>query len=271
MWTVFVLFAAVIVALLGAQVVAVVGLCAAGYCTMANEQEILAAISRPPIYLTLFGLTFGIVGGSALVAAGLSREKFKARLSLMMPAARWWRILAMTVGCIACSWLVMGLIQLLPIKPGGTLKMLEEMMTGARGWLLFAQILAIGIIGPLGEELLFRGYIQTRLTKRWGPVASIAITSVFFGLLHMDPIQSPYAALMGVFLGYSAHLSKSIWPAYYGHLANNTFSVLVMAFGATDEGMAGTSETLVLIGIAGAVLAVCVFVMVFRHPERRKE
>ena len=168
----------------------------------------------------------------------------------------------MTVGTVACTWVVMSLISLIPMGEGGTLKAFEDMIDGARGWVLVGLIAFVGLIGPFAEELLFRGYIQTRLVRRMGPVGAIAITSVFFGILHMDVVQSTYAALMGVFLGYIAYTSGSIWPAFYGHAANNTASVLLTAF---DVGGSGepttTAQTLTLAAIAAGVLVVCLLVI----------
>ncbi|HSI32265.1 MAG: lysostaphin resistance A-like protein [Phycisphaerae bacterium] len=259
-WTVFVMFVAVMVTFVVAQIGAVVLLLATngGFATGLGDAErrVASMLTRPEVYLPLFGLTFLIVGGSAVAGALLSPVRFKERLELGTPGVRWWRVIAMTVGTVACSWVVMSLISLIPLPEGGTLKAFEEMMAGARGWVLVAQIAFIGLIGPLGEELLFRGYIQTRLVTRLGPAWAIAITSLFFGILHMDVVQSTYAAILGVFLGYIAYTSGSIWPAFYGHAANNTASVLFTAFGVESP------HELTLAAISAGVLLVCVLVIV---------
>lgn len=48
----------------------------------------------------------------------------------------------------------------------------------------FLAVLSVIVIGP-GEELLFRGVIQTRLIEAYGPAAGIAVTSLIFATAHI--------------------------------------------------------------------------------------
>jgi len=257
-WTVFVMFGAVIAVLLIAQVIAIFIILAqhnTPFTPDSIQDRLQSLMASPSVYLPLFALTFLIVGGSAVAGAVLSPVKFKQRLELGAPRVRWWRVCAMTIGTVAASWLIMLIITLFPLPKGGALENLGEMISRAKGWVLVAQIAAIGLIGPLAEELLFRGYIQTRLALRMGPAGAIAITSVFFGVLHFDPVQSTYAAILGVFLGYIAYTSKSIWPAWLGHAANNTVSVCIANAGITDP--EARTVPLIFILITAGVFTLC--------------
>ena len=63
-------------------------------------------------------------------------------------------------------------------------------------------VLAIAIIGPLAEEVVFRGAIQQHLhTNGERPFRAIFIASVLFGLMHMNPAQIPFAFVVGLILG----------------------------------------------------------------------
>lgn len=42
-----------------------------------------------------------------------------------------------------------------------------------------------GLLGPVVEELVWRGYIQTHLVRGWGPATGIVVTAVLFALKHV--------------------------------------------------------------------------------------
>src|SRR5438067_2099052 len=78
-------------------------------------------------------------------------------------------------------------------------------------------IVVIGIMPGIGEELLCRGYIQTRLSQRWGRTVSILVTAILFAILHMDPLQSTFAFGLGVYLGLITERTGSLRPAMVCH------------------------------------------------------
>ncbi len=55
-------------------------------------------------------------------------------------------------------------------------------------------------VGPLAEELFFRGLAQPLLTRSFGAVAGIALTALSFGLLHAEQLKNswPNVALIVV-------------------------------------------------------------------------
>lgn len=77
----------------------------------------------------------------------------------------------------------------------------------------------ISFLGPIAEELLFRG-IVLRTLKPWGKQAAIIISALVFGLFHGNVVQIPFAFAVGVVLGYVA-VEHSIWWAIVLHIINN--------------------------------------------------
>lgn len=68
-------------------------------------------------------------------------------------------------------------------------------------WSIF-RLAAISICAGIGEELLFRGFVQAKLAQSLGPFLSLATTSFLFGCVH--PITLNYVAVtagVGVYLG----------------------------------------------------------------------
>ena len=100
------------------------------------------------------------------------------------------------------------------------------MRVASSGVLAVLMLLGIGVLGPAAEELFFRGYLQTRLVARHGPFWGILITSLFFAIMHFDPLHSTFALGFGIYCGIIAYRAGSIWASFLAHAANNTLSVV---------------------------------------------
>ncbi|XZE52632.1 CPBP family glutamic-type intramembrane protease [Planctomycetaceae bacterium SH139] len=126
---------------------------------------------------------------------------------------------------------------------------------------LFPLVLLIGVTPAICEEILFRGFLQRRLTQLLPAWLGILLASVAFAALHVDPVHALGVLPLGLWLGFLAHASGSLWPAIFGHFTNNTlaiFGVLAEDSGAFDlPALAGfVSITVVgLLGFSGIVLA----------------
>lgn len=87
----------------------------------------------------------------------------------------------------------------------------------------FSMYLYACILGPIAEELLFRG-IVLRTLRPWGKQAAILISALVFGLYHGNVAQIPFAFAVGVVLGYVA-VEFSITWAIVLHIINNMIIV----------------------------------------------
>lgn len=111
---------------------------------------------------------------------------------------------------------VMGLEFLYNLS-GKSLMPFLESVSGASetvSMFLYASILA-----PIGEELLFRGFILRSL-KPYGKRFAILGSAFLFGMFHGNLLQTPYAFLMGLVLGYVAAEYSVSW-AIGLHMFNN--------------------------------------------------
>ena len=89
-------------------------------------------------------------------------------------------------------------------------------------------IIAIVIMAPLMEELLFRGAMQGYLLSRWkNPVWAIVVPALLFGIGHGNPIQIPFAFVTGLVLGWVYYRTGSLLPGMLMHFVNNGTSVLL--------------------------------------------
>ena len=85
--------------------------------------------------------------------------------------------------------------------------------------------LAICVITPLAEEVVFRGAIlRTLLTmfdRRWHWVP-IIISAIIFGLVHGNSAQLIHAIPMGMLLGWLYYRTDSLVPSVILHVINNS-------------------------------------------------
>lgn len=92
-----------------------------------------------------------------------------------------------------------------------------EMATGFTD--TFSMFLYSCLAAPVIEEIVFRGLVLRGL-ERYGRGFALLISSIFFGLFHGNIIQSPYAFIVGLVLGYVT-LEYHISWAMLMHMINN--------------------------------------------------
>ncbi len=84
--------------------------------------------------------------------------------------------------------------------------------------------LAIGLLAPFSEELVFRGAILKSLlsSSRLSAWGAIAISALLFALIHLNPAQMPHAFIIGLLLGWMYWRTGSILPGVAYHWINNS-------------------------------------------------
>jgi uncharacterized protein len=120
-------------------------------------------------------------------------------------------------------------------------------------------ILTIVLIGPIIEELIFRGYILHRLLKSYSPVHAILVSSILFGAVHLNPWQFVSAFVIGCFAGWVYYRTNNILYAIIIHIANNAFAFSGFLFTDSENRM---DETLVESFGGGMNYLIIILVMV---------
>ena len=90
------------------------------------------------------------------------------------------------------------------------------------GWL---GILCISVLGPVLEELLFRGAITKELLRRYSPAKAILFSGLIFGIFHLNPVQIIGACLIGFLLAWLYYKTRSLMACILIHIMNNGLSV----------------------------------------------
>lgn len=92
--------------------------------------------------------------------------------------------------------------------------------------LLAITILFICIIGPIAEEFIFRGLLLKRMISKTSVWGGIIISSVLFGILHMDIIGS---TIFGIIAALLYLITNNLAIPILFHIANNSFA-MIMAY-----------------------------------------
>lgn len=215
------------------------------------------------LYVTFAGQPFDDEGWGWLQLGALSVSFIALMLYLLiMPRARVKEIFyrehrisakrtARDFGLGALSWLIsypivvtinltLGLViyLLLGEKPTDQVAVDQLKETMAYPVLFTCMTLAVSLLVPFMEELLFRGFLQTwirRFLGRWG---GIALTSVIFSAVHFSKSQGASNVMLltslfvlSLFLGLLYERQKTLWAPIGLHVAFNALSVLFISLG----------------------------------------
>ncbi|BDZ48874.1 hypothetical protein GCM10025867_11150 [Frondihabitans sucicola] len=105
--------------------------------------------------------------------------------------------------------------------------------TAAQGGVLalILSTLFLGVLTPIGEEVLFRGVLATVLL-RWGWVPGVLGSAVVFMFFHgLNGFNIAYltAIVEGIVAAELYRRSGSIWPGVIVHVTNNAIANLLAA------------------------------------------
>ena len=93
---------------------------------------------------------------------------------------------------------------------------------------LIVTLISTGLIGPIIEELMFRGIIYNELKNKYSNMKAILITTIFFAVIHMNIIQILYAFALGFILIFVYEKYKNIKAPIILHMASNMTTTLFL-------------------------------------------
>ena len=94
------------------------------------------------------------------------------------------------------------------------------------GFIVF--IIAVVVVAPFGEEILFRGFLQQFLEKHWkDSTKAVLITSLFFAMIHLNPYWMIQIYFLGLILGFLAWRTGSVVPSLILHGLNNAMAIIL--------------------------------------------
>ena len=124
---------------------------------------------------------------------------------------------------IALAYIVEPITTLLPDMPLWLEQTMKQMLENMPAW---ATLISVSVFAPLFEEWLCRGFVLRGLLRTMNPASAIAVSAVFFAILHLNPWQAIPAFCLGLLFGYVYYRTGSLKLTMLMHCANNTLAVI---------------------------------------------
>ncbi len=215
----------------------------------------------------------------ALVFAYLIKKKKAAHYLYLHRLPSWQSLLLLPLIFILAypiaMWLYYLNMQIVPSSwiAQNTLEMIDVIMRMNNPIDLVINVIMIGVIAGLGEELLFRGVIQRLVAQYIGSVhAAVWIGGILFSIIHFQPEGFIPRFLLGVLLGYTFIWTGSLWTAILGHIFFNSSQVIFFYF-YTEALKSSKPEEMPDFPLIYSLLSVLIFIfacfVLFRTNQMR--
>jgi membrane protease YdiL (CAAX protease family) len=89
-------------------------------------------------------------------------------------------------------------------------------------------VLAIAVLTPIWEEVLYRGAFLDGFSRRFGSVVGIALSSALFAISHMSFLGFAYLFTLGIALALIKRFHQNIWAPIILHAVNNGIAVVAL-------------------------------------------
>ncbi len=180
-------------------------------------------------------LVIGVALGMLLVAMG---KEFPRKIALRLPSVTH-LVLALLIfpSLVILSEGVYVVIKMIVPDIFGSLGFgdMEAALKLFANWPLPVAILIIGLGPGIGEELFCRGFLGRGLVGNYGYIAGVAMTSFFFGFIHLEPRQALVAMFMGLILHFTYLTTRSLLIPMLLHFMNNSFAVIASHIAALES------------------------------------
>jgi membrane protease YdiL (CAAX protease family) len=185
---------------------------------------------------TIVGIS--VISFSLVAVRLVVGRNWKRRLALKPPSLA--HFILVLLGFPALFYLAEGIYALarryLPGMHDFGLPGMEDAVEQFSTWNPAVAVLIIGVGAGIGEELWCRGFLGRGLVGNYGIIPGVLLTSLFFGLIHIDPQQATMAFFMGICLHFVYLTSRSLLLAMFLHFFNNSVSVLLLTLPITLPG-----------------------------------
>lgn len=155
------------------------------------------------------------------IGHGLPTREFFA---LHRPAS-WPKALGLSLLSYIAIFLGAGLI-IWALDAGDEQGLTPEAWDSSRAGAYAANFVAVALVGPIVEELMYRG-AGMRLLARFGIPAAVVLTSLGFGLGHGLVLALPALVLFGLVTAALRVRTNSVYPCMLVHCAFNATSLIV--------------------------------------------
>ena len=177
-------------------------------------------------HITYIGLISGIISIPVLVVYMRKDKKNFLKCGVQLPQKeKLWKYAIIPVAGICLCVAGNNLIKLSQLSQYSELY--EKTSTGLYSASFGIQLVALGIVAPIAEELLFRGVVFNRLKVSLSVKMAAIWSSLVFAAFHVNLVQFIYALIMGLALAWIYEQYGSIKAPILFHIFANITSVVL--------------------------------------------
>ena len=186
----------------------------------------VSGISAQELFIRTLSVDIPLIVGTLLLARWLLRAR-PADLGLGRPRAAHFRYgLIFGFGLFLAS-IAIGLVQAAAV--GKEQQAIAEALLGHRGLdALALDIVAVAVLTPIAEELLFRGVFFGGVRQRAPFIPAAIVTTVLFTVIH-EPQAWPGVFVLGFGLALAYERTRSLWAPIAAHATVNGLPLLLIA------------------------------------------
>lgn len=119
-------------------------------------------------------------------------------------------------------------------------------------------LISTGIIGPIIEELMFRGIIYNELKLKVSPMKAILLTTLFFAIIHFNILQIIYTFAVGFLFIFFYEKYKDIKAAIILHMTLNITTTLFLTL---------LTKNIFILNYSIFIISLIVLFIVFKYTK----
>ena len=147
-------------------------------------------------------------------------------VGLVSPLGRWNLLLPLVSLTLSIGFFSLYVALVTAVGPEKLLPNGIEADDLGQGIFRLVNITMIGFVGPLAEEVFFRGFLLAALVPPLGAFRAAALASAVFALSHVDVgVMVPFFAT-GLLLSWLYLRTRSVWPPFVAHSAQNVLALI---------------------------------------------
>ena len=165
-------------------------------------------------------------------------------------------------------WIVAAQIVLEPI-----MALLPSVDNAGVGRGLWACVTAM-VFAPVCEEVLCRGIVLETLRRRWGKAVAVAVSALFFGIVHIEPATALAGVVVGTIFGLIYLRTSSLFSTIILHSINNSIALALICLDMDKvpvRDMIGNDIAYYIVYNVSCVLVLLFFAETSRKVFRKKQ
>lgn len=179
-------------------------------------------------------------------------------------------------GCIASLLIAQFLLYLFP-QNIEVAEAISEFMLGDNSFIV--ALIAFAILPAICEEVLFRGFLITAFKGKKSAFRPVILSSILFGIMHIDFIRMIPTAILGLTLGYAVYNTSSIFIPMLMHFMNNGLvifasyypeNIISKLYSYSEIDFSNLNVAHLILLVVMSIVLISVGILLIKKPKNKK-